>query len=164
MSSQDRIDPPAAARAWVPHVLRSLRPTLLIAGDDAAVRSVLGAELSDSFLIVAIAGDASEAIALAERHRPDAALLDIEIAGGGARAAVPEIDARSPETCMVILSGDEPHNVLAEIVGAGATSYVRKGVGTLRLVNALTDALALKTGSAGVRRTASERQLSSSTS
>ena len=158
MSPQDRIDQELAGQAWVPRVLRSFRPTLLIADDDAATRSLLRGQLSESFLIVAVARDANEAIALAELHRPDAALLDAEMPGASARAVVREIDARSPETCMVILSGDDPRKVVVETASAGVISYVRKGVGAVRLVNALTDALAVKTGIAGVRMTATGRQ------
>ena len=85
--------------------LRDLRPTLLIADDDAIMRAALRSQLKDSFQIVAVGEDATEAIALAEQHQPDAALLDVEMPGGGARVAVPQIDACSPGTCIVILSG-----------------------------------------------------------
>ena len=126
--------------------LRDLRPTLMIADDDAVMRSVLGSQLSDSFRIVGVGKDATEAIALAEQHRPDVALLDVEMPGGGARVAVVEINTRSPATCMVILSGDESHQIVLELLNAGAIAYIRKGIGADQLSKMLADALAVKSG------------------
>jgi DNA-binding NarL/FixJ family response regulator len=107
--------------------LRDHRRTLLIADDDDVVRYRLQSELSESFRVVAVAENTAEAIALAEQHRPDAALIDVQMPGGGARAAVPAIAACSPNTRMVILSGDEIHHIVLELLNAGAIAYMRKG-------------------------------------
>lgn len=120
------------------------RPTLLIADDDSVVRSVLNAQLAGDFRIVAIATDATEAVALAGEQRPDAALIDVEMPNGGAREAVPQIAARSPDTCIVILSGDESRHVVVELLSAGAMAYIRKGVPAAQIVETLTDALKAK--------------------
>ena len=120
------------------------RPTLLIADDDSVVRSVLNAQLAGDFRIVAIATDATEAVALAGEQRPDAALIDVEMPDGGAREAVPQIAARSPDTCIVILSGDESRHVVVELLSAGAMAYIRKGVPGAQIVETLTDALKAK--------------------
>lgn len=121
--------------------LRDHRRSLLIADDDEIVRYRLQTELSDSFCIVALAENATDAIALAEQHRPDAALIDVEMPGGGARAAVPAIAACSPDTRMVILSADEIHHVVLELLNAGAIAYVRKGVSGDRIAETLAQAL-----------------------
>lgn len=121
--------------------LRDHRRSLLIADDDAVVRYRLQSELADSFCIVAVAENATDAIALAEQHRPDAALLDVEMPGGGARVAVPGIAACSPNTRMVILSADEIHQVVLQLLKAGAIAYVRKGVGGDRIAETLAQAL-----------------------
>lgn len=117
------------------------RRSLLIADDDAVVRYRLGAELKASFRIVAVADNATDAIALAREHRPDAALIDVEMPGGGAREAVPQIAACSPQTRMVILSADESDRVVRELLRAGAVAYVRKGVAGDTLAETLTRAL-----------------------
>ncbi len=121
--------------------LRDHRRSLLIADDDAVVRYRLKTELADSFCIVAVADNAVDAIALAEQHRPDAALIDVDMPGGGARVAVPTIAICSPNTRMVILSADEVHHVVLELLNAGAMAYVRKGVGGERLAETLAQAL-----------------------
>ena len=124
--------------------LRDLRPTLVIADDDAVMRSVLCTQLSDSFRIVGVGKDATEAIALAEQHRPDVALLDVEMPGGGAREAVPQIAERSPHTSIVILSADESRDGVLELLSAGATAYLRKGVPGPEIAKTLRDALQAK--------------------
>jgi DNA-binding NarL/FixJ family response regulator len=118
------------------------RPTLLIADDDPLVRSVLGSQLQEDFRLIGIAGDATEAIMLAEEQQPDAALIDVQMPGGGARVAVAEITVCSPGTCLVILSGDERHDAVVEIINAGAVAYIRKGVPASAVARTLLDALA----------------------
>ena len=123
------------------------RPRLLIADDDPIVRSLLSTQLAGDFEICAVASDATEASELAEQHRPDAALVDVEMPGGGGLAAVREISARSPDTCIVILSGDESQDVVVELLNAGAIAYIRKGVPGSEIARALTDSI--KTRSSG---------------
>ena len=120
------------------------RPSLLIADDDAVVRATLAAQLNSSFRVIATAENATDAIALATEHRPDAALIDVDMPAGGARAAVPQIAEHSPATCMVILSADESRPIVLELLGAGAIAYVRKGVTAAQITQTLTDALKAK--------------------
>jgi DNA-binding NarL/FixJ family response regulator len=120
------------------------RPSLLIVDDEPVTRSALQSQLKSDFRVIALAADATEAIALAEQHRPDAALIDVNMPEGGARHAVPAIATRSPETCMVVLSADELREVVLELLDAGALVYVRKGVTGTELSKTLTDALGRK--------------------
>jgi DNA-binding NarL/FixJ family response regulator len=124
--------------------IEDARPSLLIVDDEPVMRSALQSQLKSGFRIIALAADATEAIALAEQHRPDAAVIDVNMPDGGARKAVPAIATRSPETCIVILSADESREVVLELLGAGALVYVRKGVTGKELSKTLTDALRLK--------------------
>lgn len=144
MSYQNPSTDQPARPAGVVAPLRDLRPSLVIADDNAVMRSLLGAQLRDSFRIVGVGNDTTEAITLAEQHQPAVLLLDVEMPGGGARAAVPEIDARSPSTCIVILSGDDSNKVVVELLNAGAITYIRKGVGADELRKTMADALAVK--------------------
>ncbi len=118
-----------------------IRPSLLIADDDTVVRTALSYLLRDDFDVVAVAGDATEAIELAEKHRPAVALIDVEMPGGGAREAVPQISSRAPATRMVILSGDESRTVVGELLNAGAIAYMRKGATRAEISKTLTAAL-----------------------
>jgi two-component system response regulator DesR len=120
------------------------RPRLLIADDDAVVRAALSAQLECDFQVIAVAENATEASQLAARHRPDVALIDVEMPDGGARQAVPQIATRSPDTCMVILSGDESRPIVLELLGAGAIAYIRKGATASKISDTLTAALKTK--------------------
>ena len=135
---------PAADHDTTPAPGRTHRPTLLIADDDAVVRAVLTAQLGGAFRIVAAADDATEAIALAAQHRPDAALIDVEMPDGGAREAVPGIARVSPATRIVILSGDESRRSVLELLDAGAVAYLRKGISGAELARTLDEALAVE--------------------
>ena len=61
--------------------------------------------------------------------------------GGGALAATRAIRACSPETAIVILSGDELHSEVVDLLTAGATSYLRKGIDGGELASGLSAAI-----------------------
>ena len=121
------------------------RPRLLIADDDPVARAVLTSGLT-AFRVVALAKDATEAIELSERYRPDLALIDVDMPGGGAHEAVRRIARCSPQTSMVILSVDETRSDVVELLNAGAVAYRRKGTTAAELSFVLCDALRAKDG------------------
>ncbi len=119
----------------------SRRPRLLIADDDSIVRSVLSTQLSGDFEVVGTASDTTEAIELAAQHQPDAALVDVQMPGGGGLEAVRQISQRSPDTCIVILSADESHHGVVDLLNAGAIAYVRKGVPDSEIARTLAESM-----------------------
>jgi DNA-binding NarL/FixJ family response regulator len=123
---------------------RTKNPRLLIADDDTVIRSVLGMSLSVDFEIVGAAADADEAIELARATQPDAALVDVEMPGGGGRHAVPGILKVAPQTAIVVLSIDESDGLVRELINAGAIAYCRKGVAVDSLVESLIEAIAVR--------------------
>jgi DNA-binding NarL/FixJ family response regulator len=108
----------------------SARPRLVLADDDPVVRSMLSEQLRYRFDCVGAGSNADEAIALVEAHRPDVAILDVNMPGGGARLATREIRARSPHTAIVILSSDETADDVVDLMSMGAITYLRKGIDT----------------------------------
>lgn len=115
---------------------------LLIADDDAVVRSTLTNQLRLEFDIVAGASDATEAIALTDEHRPDVVILDVQMPGGGGLRATREIRACAPLTAIVALSADESDGVVQDMLLAGAMTYVRKGTPLAELARALNRSIA----------------------
>jgi EAL domain-containing protein (putative c-di-GMP-specific phosphodiesterase class I)/ActR/RegA family two-component response regulator len=101
----------------------------LIADDEPRLRGALADLIAseDSMRLVGSAGDADEAIALAEEIRPDVAIVDVKMpAGGGPRAARGIMEA-SPDTRVIALSAHEDRETVLEMLRAGAVSYLVKG-------------------------------------
>src|SRR5438552_448753 len=102
---------------------------VLIAEDDELARAAL-AELirsEDDLELVAVAGDAAEAVELAKRHRPNVALLDVRMPLGGGPKAARGIRLCSPETRMVALSMLDDRATVLEMIRAGVVGYLVKG-------------------------------------
>jgi DNA-binding NarL/FixJ family response regulator len=127
------MEPSMAGLAPVPPA----HPTLLIADDDPVVRSMLSLTLDRHFDIVGAACDSDEAIALARECRPDVALVDVQMPGGGGLRAIRGIAGVSPDTAAVVLSGDEFDPLVRQLMIAGAMTYVRKGIAPTELAQVL---------------------------
>ena len=117
------------------------RPRVVLADDDPVVHSTIGAQLASAFECIGVARDADEAITLVETHKPDVAILDVDMPGGGALRATREIHIRAPETSIVILSADEQHQVVVQLIASGAVTYLRKGIDAHSLTATLLDAV-----------------------
>jgi DNA-binding NarL/FixJ family response regulator len=102
---------------------------ILVADDDADIRGLLERYVKGepALQLIGAAPDAEEAIRLAAEHKPDAALLDVNMPGGGGVRAVREISEISPDTSMIALSGYDDRNTVLQMLEAGATSYLVKG-------------------------------------
>jgi DNA-binding NarL/FixJ family response regulator len=112
---------------------------LLIADDDPVMRMLLSAIVGTDpqIELVGTACDAEEAIELADRHKPDLALLDIEMPKGGGAHAMREIRARHPEIRLLALSGHDTDDARAAMTEAGASGYVVKGAAPAEVLAAL---------------------------
>lgn len=119
----------------------SAHPTLLIADDDPVVRSMLSLTLDRQFEIVGAVGDSGQAIVLAGSARPDVALIDVQMPGGGGLCAIRGITEVSPETATVVLSADQFEPLVRQLMIAGAMTYVRKGIAPAQLAKVLHRAM-----------------------
>ncbi len=102
---------------------------VLLAEDDVSVRNAL-ATLIDreaGLELVGAVADAQRAIVVAGRERPDVALLDVRMPGGGGATAARAIRESSPETQIVALSAHDDRATVVEMLQAGAVGYVVKG-------------------------------------
>src|ERR1700760_3851394 len=120
--------------------MSAVHPTLLIADDDAVVRSMLSLTLERQFEIVGAARDRDPAIPLAPAAQPHVALIDVQMPGGGLRA-IRGIAEVSSETAAVVLSADEFEPMVRELMIAGAMTYVRKGIAPAELAEVLHRAI-----------------------
>jgi DNA-binding NarL/FixJ family response regulator len=117
------------------------RSRLVIADDDPVVLAVLIAQLKETFEVVGTADSGEGAIQLVGRQRPDAALLDLEMPGGGGLHATRGIRDVSPETAVVILSIDEASDSVLQLLKAGAMTYLRKGIPPQALIERLQQSI-----------------------
>ena len=103
---------------------------LLIADDHAIVRTGLVSLLSATpgMEVVGDAEDGRQAIAAAERLRPDVVLLDLMMPKVDGATATAEIRARSPETRILILTTFGTSSDLARALENGAHGVLLKSV------------------------------------
>ena len=96
-------------------------PTLLIVDDHAAVRAGLAALIGPEpdLRVVATAADAEAALARAEEHRPDVALIDFHLPGEDGLELCLRLDGVAPRPRRVLYSAfaDERLAVLAIVAG-----------------------------------------------
>jgi DNA-binding NarL/FixJ family response regulator len=93
-------------------------------------------------LLVGAAADADGAIALAREHKPDTALLDVNMPGGGGVRAAREIRTVSPDTTIIAVSAHDDRNTVLEMLEAGAISYVVKGATREHILHTVRRAIA----------------------
>ena len=111
---------------------------VLIADDEPTLRDALADLITSegSLRLVGAAGDAEEAISLAEAIRPDVAIVDVKMPGGGARAARGILGA-SPATRVIALSAHEDRETVLEMLRAGAVGYLVKGTAPDEIVRSI---------------------------
>jgi DNA-binding NarL/FixJ family response regulator len=119
------------------------RPIRVVMADDhARMRGLVRAALEAGGCVVLGEGASGpEAVALALEHRPDVALLDIHMPGGGI-AAAREITRAAPEVAVVMLTHSAEDDDLFDSLRAGASGYLLKDTDPATLADALKGAVA----------------------
>ncbi|MGW1848386.1 response regulator [Streptomyces sp. NPDC001966] len=112
------------------------RIRVLLADDEHLIRGAVAALLSyeDDLLVVAEAASGSEALAMARAHRPDVAVLDLQMPGGTdgvAAAAALRTELPACRTVIVTSHGRPGH--LKRALAAGVRGFVPKTVSAQRL-------------------------------
>ena len=115
------------------------RLRVLIADDDSMIREVLAEVLNEEpdIEVVAAAQDADEAIRFTERDRPDVAVLDLRMPGGGGARAVREIATRCPATALLVFSAYSDRLAVSELHAIGVGEFLLKGVPNAELLSAV---------------------------
>ncbi|HEV2667205.1 MAG TPA: response regulator transcription factor [Blastocatellia bacterium] len=94
------------------------------------------------FRVVGLASTIKDALAIAERERPDVALLDIKLGNEDGIDCLPLMQTVSPKTRVLILTGLSDIETHYAAVSHGAMGIVRKIEGPETLVNAIRKVLA----------------------
>src|SRR3954449_11185571 len=112
---------------------------VVIADDHAVVRSGLRMllEAADGLHVVAEAGDVPDAMRMVRAHRPRVAVLDLNMPGGSALEAIPQLRESTPETGIVVLTMQDDPAFARQALQNGALGFVLKEAADEELLNAV---------------------------
>jgi DNA-binding NarL/FixJ family response regulator len=116
------------------------RPIRVVLADDHAVvrkgiREFLEAE--EDIVVVAEAGDGAQAVALVAEHRPDVAVLDIQMPCVTGIEATRRIRAEQPDVKVLVLTAYDDDPYIFALLQAGAHGYLLKTADSSQLVEAV---------------------------
>jgi len=114
---------------------------LLIADDEDLLRSALAAllGLEEDLTVVAEAATSTEAVRLTLEHRPDIAVLDLEMPPTDGLRAAEEIRAAGLPTHVVMVTRHARPAVLRRALAAGVRGFVPKTTPAARLAEIIRD-------------------------
>ena len=112
---------------------------VLVVDDHAVVREGLRTFLSlqDGIEVVGEAADGREAVAAAERERPDVVVMDLVMPGLDGVQAMRELRARVPRARVIVLTSFLDDDRLLPAIRAGAAGYLLKNVEPAELARAV---------------------------
>jgi two-component system response regulator NreC len=133
------------------------RGVRIVLADDHQVlrgglRLILDAE--PDFEVVGEAGDVESARRCLRREHPDILVLDLNMPGGSALKAIPDLRAAAPATQIVVLTMQSESSYVREARRGGARGYVLKEQAAGDLVDAVRTVMA---GGVYVSRVAASR-------
>jgi two-component system response regulator DesR len=113
---------------------------LLLADDEDLLRGALAAllELEEDLSVVAEAATSTDAVRLAREHRPDIAVLDLEMPPADGLRAAEEIRAALPTRIVLVTRHARPA-VLRRALSAGVSGFVPKTTPAARLAEIIRD-------------------------
>ncbi|MBB5867147.1 DNA-binding NarL/FixJ family response regulator [Allocatelliglobosispora scoriae] len=112
---------------------------VLIADDQALLRGSFRVlvETDPGLTVVGEAGTGAEAVALAERHRPDVVLMDVRMPELDGIGATRRISAVLPETRVLILTTFDLDEYVYAALRAGASGFLLKDTPPAELLAAI---------------------------
>lgn len=128
----ERADAPPAANAAPAKPgprKASGRPTAVIVDDNSSIRLLLKGVLTElGMSIVGQAGNGEEAVRAAQTHQPQVLFLDVNMPLMSGLDALPKIREISPNTAVVMVTGDTSRELVQQAAGLGARGYIVKPV------------------------------------
>jgi DNA-binding NarL/FixJ family response regulator len=103
----------------------------------AGIRQLL--ESAKDIQVIAEAGDGEEAQALIQQHKPDVAVLDIQMPKASGIEVTRWVRAHLPEVGVLILTAYDDEPYVMAVLQAGANGYVLKTAKTEDLIQAVRD-------------------------
>ncbi|WP_069813906.1 response regulator transcription factor [Streptomyces sp. TP-A0874] len=108
---------------------------VLLADDEHLIRGALAAllGLEEDLLVVAEAASGPEALAMARAHRPDVAVLDLQMPGSDGVAVAAALRGELPDCATMIVTGHGRPGHLRRALSAGVRGFVPKTVSAQHL-------------------------------
>ena len=96
------------------------RPTILVVEDEASIQRVVRTYLESAGYLVVSSEDGAEALALAEAHRPDLIILDLNLPGMDGMEVAARLRERSDVYILMLTARAEESDRIAGLkIGAG---------------------------------------------
>ena len=117
--------------------------TIIIADDHPLFRSGVrqALESEPDFRVIAEAGDGQRGLELIEEHRPDAAVLDINMPKLSGLDVAKEAVKRKLPTAIILLTMFDDEEMLNEAMDIGVKAYLLKESASIDVANAVRSAL-----------------------
>ncbi|MGF0118199.1 response regulator [Promicromonospora sp. Marseille-Q5078] len=112
---------------------------VVLADDETLIRDAVAQllDLEDDLEVVAVAGTGPEAVAAIERHRPDVAVLDLQMPGADGIEVAEAVRAGVPGCGIVIVTGHGRPGHLKKALAAGVRGFLPKTVSATVLAAAI---------------------------
>lgn len=116
---------------------------VLLADDEHLIRGALAALLSleDDIEVVAQAGSGPEALAMAQAHRPDVAVLDLQMPGKDGIEVAAELRRLLPDCRCMIVTGHGRPGYLKRALEVGVRGFLPKTVSAADLAGIIRTVL-----------------------
>ncbi|MGI5472879.1 response regulator transcription factor [Streptomyces sp. CA-132043] len=108
---------------------------VLLAEDEHLIRGALASllALEDDIAVVAEAGSGDEALAMARAHRPDVAVLDLQMPRGDGITVADRLRENLPDCATMIVTSHAGAHALKRALSAGVRGFVPKTVSAQQL-------------------------------
>lgn len=109
--------------------------------------------------VVAVARNGREAIAMAKQHRPDIALVDINMPEVDGLTAIQKMRQHQPNLICIIISAEKDPPTLQRAIAVGAHGYLIKPISAEQLLSVMERASKMAYGNQGQsQKVSQERQ------
>ena len=113
------------------------KPSVVIVDDHAIFRSGVRAELEGLVDVLGDVGSVEEAVRMIAERRPDVALLDVHMPGGGGVEVIRRVAKANPAQRFLALSVSDASEDVIAVIRAGARGYVTKTISGPELADAV---------------------------
>jgi DNA-binding NarL/FixJ family response regulator len=111
--------------------------SVFIVDDHKLFLSGVRTELGEHFDVIGEASDVDDAIAAIRKAKPDVALVDVHMPGGGGTTVVKQVTETNPDLKVLALSVSDAAEDVIAMIRAGARGYVTKSIGPEDLADAV---------------------------